>query len=55
MKYYYISDIHLEWLNKYRVKSILKSFDSLTKEDTIIFNGDICSPKYQLDFLISYW
>ena len=54
MKYYYISDIHLEWLNKYKVKSILKSFDSLTKEDTIIFNGDICSPKYQLDFLISY-
>lgn len=54
MKYYYISDIHLEWLKKIYFNQILKYFDVLTKNDVIIFNGDVCSPKYQLDTLLNY-
>ena len=54
MKYYYISDIHLEWLKKNFFNQILKYFDILTKNDVIIFNGDVCNPKYQLDTLLTY-
>ena len=54
MKYYYISDIHLEWLKKIYFNQILKYFDVLTKNDVIIFNGDVCNPKYQLDTLLNY-
>lgn len=55
MKIYYISDIHLEFLNKYKIKNILKYFDIISKEDILILNGDICNIRYQLEDLIIYF
>lgn len=54
MKFYYISDIHLEHINDFYLPKVLKSFDYLSTEDSLILSGDICNPYKQLNILINY-
>lgn len=54
MKFYYVSDIHLEHIPDFYLYQVLKSFDDISVNDSLILVGDICNPYRQLNILINY-